>query len=316
MSFLRNASSPLLRRPVAVARVARPPHRSRRSRSRTSGARPSAWSFTAASSGDVGRGRQARRVKEGEGRVLLDPVDAPAAASAEPAPRVAADARRPPRRARRRAREKLEYEASPDGKLAAWVRKDPALEGGGEPRRRGRRGRQRVAGHAGQGRRDVRPPRLGLPGGGLRPRQLQGLLVEPGLEVHRVPRPRRGRRQGLHGRRPRPGDRSTRTRPSRSRSTKYPKAGDPNPTRRARRRRRGRRRRRSSSTSRATGRGHPDRRASRWDPDGNADRPDPEPRSRTGSTSSRVDPADGEAHELLRETIEGLGRRHRPAASG
>ena len=140
----------------------------------------------------------------------------------------AAVASRPGRaQARTRAADRMEYEASPDGKLAAFVRKrrrrrDRRTSSSRiPPRRRSGRGRagrrNRVAGDAGLGARPaLRTPRLGLPGRGLRPRQLQGLLVEPRLEVDRVPRPRRERGEGLRrssitSRRP-----STRTRRSRS----------------------------------------------------------------------------------------------------
>ena len=68
-----------------------------------------------------------------------------------------------------------------------------------------------------------RQARLAVSGRDLRPRQLQGLLVEPGLVAARVPAARRAAGARVHRHRP-----SFPTGPALE-VTDYPKAGDPNP---------------------------------------------------------------------------------------
>ena len=63
-------------------------------------------------------------------------------------------------------------------------------------------GRRTEADHGRRREHAERQAGLGLPGGDLRPRQLQGTLVEPRQPKHRLPADRPARRAALHGRGP------------------------------------------------------------------------------------------------------------------
>ena len=238
-------------------------------------------------------------MKDGDTTVLLDPVTLEkAAASSDSRP---SRGRRGTTRGRGSpTRRKLEYELQPrreargvrpEGQGDATVSENLFVEdaaGGNE---------WQVTQGAKPGR-ALRKPRLGLPGGGLRPRQLQGILVEPRLEVDRVSsastrRTSRTSRSSITSR-----PRSTRTRRSRSRrrSTRRPATRTRRSRSASRTSRAGRRRRWTSRATSPTS-------SSRASPGIRPARCSSQIQNRIQSWLDvvRIDPATGKLTKLFRE---------------